>query len=82
MADPNTPSWLSDNTTQQPYTAQADAPRDSLAPAPNASVTSKAPSAAEDSTTPDDPELPGVILMMRLMNMGVAAGMIIISVRL
>lgn len=67
----DTPSWLQNSTS-----APSPAP-DTLAAAPAPAV---APvNIGDDEQT--EPDLPGVILTMRLANMGVAAAMIIISVR-
>jgi hypothetical protein len=79
MAD--APSWLSDtNTTQAPavesFAVQAPTPEPVSAPTPAV--------AQGDALAPEDPdakELPSVILIMRLANMGVASALIAVSVR-
>lgn len=78
MAD--TPSWLQEETSA-PAPASYDQPgviAQQAPPAPpvSASQTSNAASGEGD----EDPELPSIILIMRLANMGVAAAMIAASV--
>ena len=72
-----TPSWLqSGNETPAPApAAPAPAPVGSLNVETNNNTTS-ATSAAEEK------DLPSIILMMRLLNMGVAGAIIAISVRI
>jgi hypothetical protein len=83
MADPNTPTWLSDNVGGAAPAVQQDAiqtvPIDDAAVAP---VPGGADS-AEVASAPlaDDKDLPHVILMMRLANMGAAVSLIICAVR-
>lgn len=67
----DSPAWLQDSSSA-PAPAQ-----DSLAAAPAPPM---APVNIGDDEQPE-PDLPGIILTMRLANMGVAAAMIIISVR-
>lgn len=78
----NTPEWLSDtNNGGGDVLAQSNGASVSNPPA---SVTAiPVPVGASTSTNvteTDDAELPGVILMMRLANMGVAALLIVVSV--
>ena len=70
MAD--APSWLSndDNAAAPAAATQSFEMSSGADGAPAASTTS----------VPDDPDLPGVILTMRLANMGVAAGLMACSV--
>lgn len=77
MADANTPAWLQANTTEAPPPVADN----------GLGVTSVAPPAPpalssnnEAADTDDDPDLPGVILTMRLANMGVAVAIITVSV--
>lgn len=88
MADPNTPTWLSDDAGGAPAVATQDA----LQPVPlaadsavaGASATGAAASetnAASSIAEADEKDLPHVILMMRLANMGVAVAMIVCAVR-
>ena len=74
----DTPAWLAPGNDAAP------------APAPAASATTGSPpvgsmnletSATTTSDSPEDKDLPSVILMMRLLNMGAAAALIAISVR-
>lgn len=74
MADANTPAWLQENTTEAP----AAAPLETEVPVPTSPATA---TPAQASTAADEAELPSVILIMRLANMGVAVAMIAISVR-
>ena len=68
MSEPS-PSWL---TQPSPASPPAPAPVDSLA----------TPDYSNNTASPeeDDPQLPSIILTMRLANMGAAAGLIIVSV--
>ena len=70
-----TPSWL-----QGGNEAPAPAPA-AAAPSPVGSMNVETTNAATTSTTEDAKDLPSIILMMRLMNMGVAGALIAISVR-
>ena len=73
MADPNAPSWLSQ---ESPAAAPA-------APAPVAAAPAAAATAASTNgagADADEAELPGVILTMRLANMAVVAALIVVSV--
>lgn len=67
----NAPAWLQDSSS-----APAPAP-DGIAAAPTPAIAPVNIGADEQP----EPDLPGVILTMRLANMGVAAAMITISVR-
>jgi hypothetical protein len=78
MTDLNTPAWLTPEADAPAAVAQPASVGDSLAPAPGNSATSN----AETDATAEDPELPGVILTMRLANMAAASALIVISVGL
>jgi hypothetical protein len=74
-----TPSWL-----QGGNGAPEPAP-DATAPSPVGSMNVETTNAATTSTTDDAADakdLPSIILMMRLLNMGVAGALIAISVRI
>ena len=66
------PSWL---TTSAPAPAAAAPAVDPLSIEPS----TDAPAGTSSST--DEKDLPSIILMMRLLNMGAAAGLITVSVR-
>jgi hypothetical protein len=73
MGDPNTPNWLTESVPE------TEAPPTSVAPPPP-----PAPGAASASSTDlaaDDADLPGVILTMRLANMGIAVALVVVAVR-
>jgi len=73
MDDPNSPSWLGESTNSAPAEAT---------PEPVAAPAATNNSATATSTTdPDEADLPGIILIMRLANMGCAAALIACSVR-
>lgn len=74
MAD--TPSWLQGGNDPP---AAAPAPASASAPVGSMNVET-GPTAATASVV-DEKDLPSVILMMRLLNMGVASALIAISVR-
>jgi len=67
----DTPSWLS-----SPTAAPAPAP----VPSPLEISSPTSPSNAAASSVSDDKDLPSIILFMRLLNMGVAAGSITVAV--
>lgn len=69
----SSPSWL---TTPAPAPA-AEAPAPTMDPLSIESSTEGAAAATESS---DEKDLPSIILMMRLLNMGAAAGLITVSV--
>lgn len=72
------PDWLQTTTAPAPASTWEGQP---AAAAPAAAA--PGPAAAAPAATPslaDDPDLPQVILMMRLANMGVAAGLMGVSV--
>jgi hypothetical protein len=69
-----TPSWLQSGNDAPAPAAPAPSPVGSLNVETNNNTTSAV-------TAADDKDLPGVILMMRLLNMGVAGAIIAISVR-
>ena len=85
MAEANTPSWLSDNNNNF---GGGSTGGDVLAADTNNAVATTSPSPLGISTTngtnasndDDDPDLPGVILTMRLANIGVAVTLIVYSV--
>ena len=70
--DPNTPSWLTEDAGgASPAPAAADpmppVVTDSTNDTPAVAAASSS-TKADDDITKDDPDLPGVILMMRLMS--------------
>lgn len=75
MADANTPAWLQENTTEAP----AATPLETEVPVP---AVPAATTTVPTSTMADEAELPSVILIMRLANMGAAVAMIAVSVGL
>jgi hypothetical protein len=75
----NTPAWLQQESHTVPAPAVA-APGITSVPPP-APPAAGAPPMAAAAEEDDDPDLPGIILTMRLANMGVAAALIVISVR-
>lgn len=82
MDDPNQPSWLSESGTKSAPAAAA--PAADIASSTVHVDSLAAPAAGESATAmnaADEAELPGVILTMRLANMGVAIALVIISVR-
>ena len=81
MADADTPAWLQSNTTEAPAPAPlAPGATTTVAPPPPPPpTTNNAAAAAADDE--NDPDLPGVILTMRLANIGCAIAIIVISVR-
>ena len=81
MDDPNQPSWLSESGTQ-PASAPAAPAADSAAPVDSlAAPAGGSTTAASNTSAADEAELPGVILTMRLANMGVSIAIVVISVR-
>jgi hypothetical protein len=80
MADPNTPSWLSNDeslpTVQQDPIQTVAIDDGGLAPSGGADDSMEA-----SSTTVEEKDLPHVILMMRLANMGAAVALITCAVR-
>jgi hypothetical protein len=80
--DANTPAWLRDNTVEASSAPSAPVPTSngviSSVPPP-AAAAAVAPTADADDNNPD---LPGVILTMRLANIGVSIAMIVTSVRI
>eukprot|EP00977_Amphora_coffeiformis_P012414 scaffold3069_cov215-Amphora_coffeaeformis.AAC.15 len=80
MADLNTPAWLQESEASAPAPAAPGQPTQVVAPPPPpAPAPANAPMTDADVTA-DDPDLPGVILTMRLANMGVAAALIFTAV--
>ena len=89
MSDPNTPSWLQEDTNEAAPAAAAAAPAAtssagvasglSTNTGPNA-VNGSSTAANNNSETADDPDLPGVILTMRLANMGASIALIVSAV--
>jgi hypothetical protein len=81
MADPNTPSWLSEAQT---ISLDAEPTRTSgvisTQSVPTTNNNNNNSTAATSTYEEDDAKLPGVILVMRLANMGVAGAMIAASV--
>ena len=87
MADPNTPAWLSEPAPAPAASAPGQPQAVAPPPAPTASNTNnnnastrRAPM-TEAEITADDADLPGVILTMRLANMGAAVALIVVAVR-
>ena len=78
MADANIPAWMQDNTMEAPAPQPSSGPQIVSPPPPP--VAASATSAAPNSDENNDPDLPGVILTMRLANMGVAVALIAVSV--
>ena len=83
--DPNTPSWLTEDAGgASPAPAAADpmppVVTDSTNDTPAVAAASSS-TKADDDITKDDPDLPGVILMMRLANMGASIALIVCAVR-
>lgn len=81
----DTPAWLQANTTEAISTTNAATPV-----VDNGGITSIPPpapptpaqlQAAANDDMDDDPDLPGVILAMRLANIGLAIAIIVVSVR-
>lgn len=71
-----TPSWLASGN-EAPTPAPASSSLEVSAPPSSPAATQNSGVAASD----DDKDLPGVILMMRLTNMGMAGGIITAAVR-
>jgi len=82
MADPNTPAWLSTDTPDAPAPATS-APVSSGAPVDSLAQPIASPAAGQGGAVDgeDPPELPNVILFMRLSNMACAIALTTISVR-
>lgn len=78
ITDANSPAWLQDNTAEAPAPAESGGIT-TVSPPPPPPPTNSTNASATDGV--DDPDLPGVILTMRLANMGVAIAIIVISVR-
>ena len=78
MADANIPAWMQDNTMEAAAPQPSSGPQ-IVSPPPPPAVTASAASATSASDE-SDPDLPGVILTMRLVNMGVAVALIAVSV--
>ena len=81
MADPNTPAWLQES---EPASAPAPGPQAVALPPPpapsnNNNSSTRGPM-TEAEITADDPDLPGVILTMRLANMGAAVALMVVAV--
>mmetsp|Transcript_1488 Transcript_1488/g.2066 ORF Transcript_1488/g.2066 Transcript_1488/m.2066 type:complete len:222 (-) Transcript_1488:118-783(-) len=93
MADPNTPTWLSEDAGGASPAANGDSGA-AAAAAPVAVVdsgsngnsaavgasTKSLGAGGEEDLTADDPGLPGVILTMRLANMGASTSLIICAI--
>jgi hypothetical protein len=81
MADPNTPAWLSDNVGGGAPAVKQDAIQ--TVPIDDAVAASGGANSAEVSSAPqaEEKDLPHVILMMRLANMGAAVALIACAVR-
>jgi hypothetical protein len=72
-----TPSWLQAGNDSPDPAPAADTP----APVGSMNVETSNAAAATTATDADSKDLPSIILMMRLLNMGVAGALIAISVR-
>jgi hypothetical protein len=79
--DANTPAWLRDNTVEASSAPSAPVPDSNgvISSVPPPVATAVAATADGDD---NDPDLPGVILTMRLANIGVSIAMIVTSVRI
>jgi hypothetical protein len=79
--DANTPAWLCDNTVEASSAPSAPVPDTNgvISSVPPPAATLVAATAEADD---NDPDLPGVILTMRLANIGVSIAMIVTSVRI
>jgi hypothetical protein len=79
--DANTPAWLRDNTVEASSAPSAPVPDTNgvISSVPPPAATLVAATAEADD---NDPDLPGVILTMRLANIGVSIAMIVTSVRI
>lgn len=84
MASSETPSWLktdNDNAVDN-YEMTEPASTPASAPEPNTTATTTTTTTPSGGDDAEDQELPGVILTMRLANMGVAILIVVISVRI
>lgn len=82
MADANTPAWMQDNTVEVPAPEPSSGPVVmSPPPPPTLSNNSNGGAASSSASGGNDADLPGIILTMRLANMGVAVALIVVSVR-
>ena len=80
MADPNTPTWLQESQANSAPAPAPGQPSQVVAPPlPPSPAAANAPMTDADITA-DDPDLPGVILSMRLANMGAAVALIVVAV--
>jgi hypothetical protein len=89
MTDANTPAWLADNPNNNGATDtlsndQMDTMSAMTGPTTSTTTGSRGavPAAGTASEEPENPDLPGVILTMRLLNIGIAGLIIAVSVRL
>lgn len=83
MTDINTPAWLSDSAnggTDALSTVNMETTNASVIGSSSGAKASIVPAAATPADEPENPDLPGVILMMRLLNIGVAGALIAVSV--
>ena len=83
MSDPNAPSWLSDDvgTTGVPADTLDAVPVSADSSAGTVNVNSSATNASQlEQDAADEAALPGIILSMRLANMGAAVSLMTCSV--
>jgi hypothetical protein len=85
----NTPAWLQETeapaaSSTGPVAVPPPPPPEPVAASTNNNNNTGAPSASamtDEQITADDPDLPGVILTMRLANMGAAVFLVVVAVR-
>ena len=80
MADANTPAWMQDNTVEVPAPEPSSGPI-VVSPPPPPTLSNGGGAASSSESGGNDADLPGIILTMRLANMGVAVALIVVSVR-
>jgi len=86
MADSNTPEWLSEGVANipiadSPMQVVAIEPLSTSAPAAGGNGLEASTDQSNTTTAADQEDLPRIILLMRLSNMGAATALIICSVR-
>ena len=79
MSDLNTPTWLQETEAEAPSSSGPVSVPPPPAPAASNTSSTRAPM-TEAEVTADDPDLPGVILTMRLANMGAAVFLVVVAV--
>jgi hypothetical protein len=81
MTDANTPTWLQENAAEAPSTQQeSNNGLTSVAPPPPPAAAASGTTNQASGGDEEDPDLPGVILTMRLANMGAAIALVVVSV--